>query len=99
MKLTEKNIAKNLKDRQDLVNKCKSLFKEMGIDVFEITDNSVSFSLEKEGMLSIYDAVSRKTFDIQLSYLLDKEDEHENEYKKEKENNKEIEKLRFQKTR
>lgn len=97
MKLTEKNITKHLKDHQDLINKCKSLFKEMGIDVFQITDNNISFSLEKEGMLSIYDAASKKTFDVQLSYLLDKADTHTDEYLAEIERKRELERIRFQK--
>ena len=92
MRMTEKNITKTLGDYKSIVDKAMNVVKEMGSPFYSSIENTVLI-IKQEGILTIRNACNLEEFDIPISYLLDKEGEHMDEYSDKLKKDKEAERI------
>ena len=84
MKLTQTNVIKTLDNYNEIVTKIKQTIKEMGCNFWSNYENTVLL-INKEDTITIRNAQTLEEFDIPISYLLDEKGIHECEFKKKKE--------------
>ncbi len=95
MRMTEKNVLKALKDYNELVDKTIAVTEELGYDPIQNKNEMqimvVTFE-EEESKVVVYNSNTNMNYaTFPISYLLDKEGTHVDEYKKEKEEVQKIE--------
>ena len=82
MKLSDTNIIKTIDNFNEIKSKAISLIKEMGFKNEVDEDNAILFV--KDDSLIFRNPLYGEEFKLPIAYFLDKEGEHENEYKTEK---------------
>lgn len=92
MKLSEANIVKTLDNFDEIKQKAISLIVEMGFKN-KIDENNLILFVNDTNLI-VRNPLYGEEFKLPLTYLLDKEGEHENEYADMK---KEVSDLRFRK--
>ena len=83
MKLSETNVVKTINNFNEIKDKAISLIKEMGFKNVPIRSGAI-IEIDND-LLVIRDSAYGSQFKIPISYLLDEEGKHSDEYKIEKE--------------
>lgn len=94
MKLTQTNVIKTLDNYNEIVTKIKQTIKEMGCNFWSNYENTVLL-INKEDTITIRNAQTLEEFDIPVSYLLDEKGIHESEFKKKKEEQDALDRIRL----
>lgn len=89
MKLSDTNIIKTIDNFNEIKQKAISLIKEMGFKN-EVDENNVILFV-KDDFLIFRNPLYGEEYKLPITYFLDKEGIHENEYKTEKEKQEQLE--------